>query len=329
MCGRSSEVHSVFKPQRRILSKVPLVKLSRRVGHLSCLGTSSLHHTITTSIERCDTAPPKLGMAAVRNYKYKKLNRNGSEIRLLEVCPAEGVEDRLKCRLVNVKPIDDLEFIGLSAVAGDFSKTETIVLNNNQRVAIPADLGEALRHLRAALQPDQLTTPAWLTHLWKGMRDLRQDQSGKLLVWTAELCVNPHDPQEQAGRREHMRLAYRKAKMVVGWLGPRDETSDTAVEIIRTIDRAMPANFGLPDDKLKHPENYAPRCEWLDELKWFWEVPAGLDDPRDSLVFRSISQFMSRPYLQSDWVLQEIAMATCPSFLVGDKMISWKQSKSL
>lgn len=247
-------------------------------------------------------ASPMLGMVTSRNYnKYKKLNRDGSEIRLLEVLPAGGVEGGLKCRMVNAKHTNDLEFIGLSALAGDTTQTETIVLNNSHKVAIPADLGEALRHLRSIfLHPDQLATPARLTHLWKGVRDFRQDQwTGKLLVWTAELCVNRYDPQEQSRRHEYMRLAYKKAKMVVGWLGPRDETSDAAVEIIRTIDRAMPANFGNPDDKLYHPENYAPRCEWLDELKWIWDVPPELDDPTDTLVFRSISAFMARPYLQA------------------------------
>lgn len=302
-------------------------------------------------------------MGAARNYKkYKKLNRNGSEIRLLEVLPAANVEDGLKCRLVNTKPTDELDFIGLSALTGGAGQgegdgdddatqqqqctTETLVLLGNHRhvkVAITAALGEALRHLRAVFcqHPDHHhhhhpSAAAWLPHHpWQAgmlMRDLLLDGqssssggNGKLLVWAPELCINHDDAQELAGRREHMRLAYKKAKAVVGWLGPRDETSDTAVEIIRMIDAAMPANFGHPADKIQHPEHYAPRCEWLDALKWFWEVPAGTRDPTDTLVFRSISGFMARPYLQSDWILQDLAMATCPTFLIGDKIIPWTQ----
>ena len=74
-----------------------------------------------------------------------------------------------------------------------------------------------------------------------------------------------------------MALAYAAAKMVVGWLGPRDATSDTAVQVIRAIDEACPPRFGEPGDRRAHPDNYGPEMVFLEGVAHLWDLRSGGD----------------------------------------------------
>lgn len=122
-----------------------------------------------------------------------------------------------------------------------------------------------------------------------------------------------------------MALAYKSAKMVLGWLGSANETSDVALRIIRTFERAMPPRFGDAGDRELRPENYAPRIEWMRPLQYLWHVPTETIDPTEVPIYKAISGFLSRPYFRRDWILEEMAMARSPAFLVGDQMLSWMQ----
>ncbi|KAH6659134.1 heterokaryon incompatibility protein-domain-containing protein [Truncatella angustata] len=277
---------------------------------------------------------------------FRKLHPSGSEVRLLELQPAHDISDTVVCRLVNIALAPDVEFIGLSVLYGDSNTTEQICLNE-RRISVPATLAQALRNVRAVVfdavevkdaaseeqrfTPTAKKTPRWLSRLLKGVQSIlldsnpRSDLQTPLRLWVDALCVNQSDAREQSQRRAHMAMVYRSARMVVGWLGEKDETSDYAVKIIRTVDKCMPDNFGDPEDKTQHPENYAPQYKWMTEMKWLWDVPPDIRDPTQFPAFVAAQAFFSRPYLQRDWILEEIAMATFPAFLVGDEILSWMQ----
>lgn len=291
---------------------------------------------------------------STRQLNYKNLSRDRHDIRLLEVQPASDINDIIVARLVNRQLTPELEYIGVSALYGDTDVSEKVQIDN-KRIALPANLGQALRHARAVFSQSDVSSnasegegssmearrskepkpdkkpPRWLGNILRGLGfqrpeiDRARNQSTTLLVWLDAVCVNRRDAREQKEQHRMMSNAYRNAKAVVGWLGQKDDTSDLAVHIIRTCDRALPAHFGTPEDKELHPENYPPHYVWLEDIKHLWELPEGVTDFREQHNVMALAKFLQRPYFQRDWILNELAMATFPTFLVGEEIVSWSE----
>lgn len=321
-----------------------------------------------------------------KNLEYRSVNLAKNEIRLLEIQAGSDISDPIIARLVNVKVTEDLEFIGLSALVGDLNDIEYMWINGC-KVGIPANIGEALRNVRAVFRRDQSflyqiesnsssqtnfpplsprpprsgpssinsnsnsnsnnnntthtsrprhkKTPGWLRHLLRGFQTLLPDQSNRgagretpLRVWLDCVCLDQRNVKEEQQRRAHMALAYGAAKLVVGWLGPKDETTDLAVSNLRTMDALTPAEFGEPGDREAHPENYGPRMDFLRPLGEAWRAGNQSDptrDPREGVYFKASENFLMRPFFHRQWILEEVAMSQFPAFLMGDEIVSWMQ----
>nr|WOD46322.1 hypothetical protein [Trichoderma atroviride] len=298
-------------------------------------------------------APPDVATT----IRYRPLDRSGNEVRLLELQPptTNDISERVVCRLVHEKLSDASNFIGLSALYGDITATETILLNGAS-ITIPSHLVQALQYMRvvflaaslptpdasttdlpgpAAMPPPPLPTPpkkapGWLRSLLKGVRQMLAEPgvpkgSPPLRIWLDLLCINPRDAREEAERRAHMARAYHHAKMVVGWLGEKDSTSDLAIEIIKAWDKVMPRTFGEPGDREAHPENYAPFMKWMAPVAHLSDIPEGIKDARDVPAYVAISGFLNRPYFRNSWILDDMSKARFPAFLLGDDIVSWMQ----
>ncbi|KAF4449087.1 hypothetical protein F53441_7599 [Fusarium austroafricanum] len=303
-------------------------------------------------------APPSDGLSSIQ---YRPLDLAAREVRVLELQPSPNndVNDRIVCRLVHEKLAEAPDFIGLSALYGDITNTETILLNGN-KVSIPSDLAEAIRYTRDVflgpraqsvingasssrvdLEPQRTVSnqqqepspppspkrpPGWLkSFLRKLVKPETKSDKPPLRIWIDLLCINRRDPKEESERRAHMARAYREARLVVGWLGPKDSTSDLAIEIIRAWDNCMPANFGEPGDRETHPENYAPILQWMGPVAHLSDIPEGITDPTEVPSYKAISSFLNRPYFRNTWILDDIAQAQFPTFMVGDGIVSWMQ----
>lgn len=373
-----------------------------------------------------------------KHLDYRPVSLAKNEIRLLEIQAASDLSDPIVARLVTVRVTEDLEFIGVSALVGDLNEMEYMWVNGS-KVNIPANIGEALRNVRAVFRRDSSSlyqvdsntssqthlptatatatipssgpplspspqarppaplsksstnnsssskpsrnsysskkTPGWLKNLLRGFQTLLPDHPGggsgrcggdsPLRVWLDCLCLDQRNVQEEQQRRAHMALAYGAAKLVVGWLGPKDETTDLAVANLRTIDVLTPATFGEPGDRAVHPEHYGPHMDFLRPLGEAWRAgnlittssststssssssQAQTTDrnggnrkgngngngekrkqpnPREGIYFKSAQNFLMRPFFHRQWILEEVAtMSQFPAFLVGDEIVSWMQ----
>ncbi|KAG5946102.1 hypothetical protein E4U59_004601 [Claviceps monticola] len=324
--------------------------------------------------------------ASTNSVRYRPLNRNRNEIRLLEVQPplTDDINERVVCRLVHERLDDDAEFAGLSTLYGTVTHYEYMQVNGS-KIAVPLNVAEALRHVRSLFlgrrdgqspdvtdatshtkvslspsQPQSLSPtqshsksppqpqsqlpwrsppqsrsdkiPGWLRSLLKNAKQMLVDSSSSkgnsppsLRIWLDLLCINRQDAKEEAERRSSLVRAYRHAQMVIGWLGPADDTSDLAIDIIRAWDSCMPVNFGEPGDREAHPENYAPIMQWMGPVAHLSIIPEGVTDPGDVPSYKAISSFFNRPCFRNAWILDDMALARFPTFLVADKIVSWKQ----
>ncbi|KAI1848146.1 hypothetical protein JX266_005859 [Neoarthrinium moseri] len=270
---------------------------------------------------------------------YRRLNSTRKEIRLLELQPAQKIEDQVVCRLITVPLTEDLEFIGLSSLYGDPSETEKVVVNGIP-LAIPENLAQALRHVRqvfypTAVKPRQraqskdVKAPRWLQHLLNHVGNVIPDQDLErkipLRIWLDVLCINQSDDKEKGNQVTSLAQIYGAARMVVGWLGLKSDTTDAGAEVLRQIDEAMPPTWGDPGDEARNPQNYSPHHEWMTKIQHLWEPVAYGLSPLKNDHWVGVADFQNRPYFHRVWILREIMMARYPAFMVGDAIVSWEQ----
>jgi hypothetical protein len=271
-----------------------------------------------------------------RQVVYQRLDPTENQIRILELQPARhGINDKLVCRLVRVALTDDLEYIAISSLFGDPANTEQITVNGRQ-VTLPATLCQALRHVRAVfLSPsgvpgDQQQTalkkqPNWLLQAFRQVRSILPDSSktnhdkAKLCVWLDAICIDRQDGQERGQQLVHMGMVYRSAKMVVAWLGMKGDLSDLCVQTMKEVEDAFPPHFGELQDKVNNPQNYAPCHEWMANITHIWT------NVHEGQYYPALLDFVERPYFNRSWILDEISLARYPAFLIGDRIVSWRQ----
>ncbi|KAK7957712.1 hypothetical protein PG988_012560 [Apiospora saccharicola] len=295
----------------------------------------------------------------------QRLDLSKNQIRMVELQPAPDIGDRVVCRLVNLTLTDKLEFVALSSLLGDAPITTEFVTVNDRAIRIPTTIEQALRHVRAVFLPavslndcsssptDDSTThisirsngsgsgsgsgsgngngngndnyreaweklpptpkrertlpparkpPGWLVQMLKNVRSILPDPSksrkdrdapkqtpNTLYVWIDALCVNRNSAAESSGLLCHMGAVYRQAKMVIGWLGLKGPDTDLGVE------------------------------GWMKQLEPVW------GETVNSPYYPGIYDMLSRPYFNRNWILDELALARYPAFLIGDRILSWNQ----
>lgn len=149
-------------------------------------------------------------------------------------------------------------------------------------------------------------TPKWLKNLLRPFRSILPVEASNnaarpepLRVFLDCLCMNARNSHEAEQRRATLALAYGSAKITVGWLGEKDETSDVAIQIFRTLDEMCPPGFGTPEDRAEHPENYSPVMKWLEPMGVAWvEEAKTTEDPEQGRLFLSMTNFFGRPLFQ-------------------------------
>ncbi|KAK8085796.1 hypothetical protein PG997_007067 [Apiospora hydei] len=271
---------------------------------------------------------------ATGTIKYRKLNRSKNEIRLLELLPASDAAAPVVCRLVTVPLTDELEYLALSSLYGDHNDASRIVVDDRQ-VLITTHLAQALKHVRTVFFPSlirrQQEQAAIVAAQQKQQRQKRQRQhpedeaSTPLRIWVDALCINQADDYEKDRQRSGIAAIYGSAKMVIGWVGLKIPQTDAGLAAMHEIHSAMPKHWGDPEDEAEHPEDYSPTHRWTRNVAHLWADRESDGAPAFSLDhWVGAADFMHRPYFQRRWILEEIALARYPTFLIGDAIVSWK-----
>ncbi|KAH8681074.1 hypothetical protein BX600DRAFT_429050 [Xylariales sp. PMI_506] len=284
-----------------------------------------------------------------QSIRYRRLNASKREFRLLEIRPVKNVEDRVVCRLITVPLSEKLQYLALSSLYGDPSEAETIFVDGIP-ITITAHLGQALRHIRTVFysngfgdlrtekeqqrqQRQAQAPPNWLSSLFRNVSTLDcQDSNGDnnminkapLRLWVDVLCINHADDREMANQTLGINQIYASARLVVGWLGLKGACSDAALDLIEEIDDAMPLTWGDPGDEQYNPADYAPHHRWLAPLAHTWADSPDNGAPSYPLPhWAGGAELAERPYFQRGWILEELAHARFPTFLVGDTVVPW------
>ncbi|KAH8767593.1 heterokaryon incompatibility protein-domain-containing protein [Hyaloscypha finlandica] len=144
----------------------------------------------------------------VSSYRYKPLDTQKNEIRLLTIEPLTPVS-LIKCQIQTVSLDNAPPYQALSYAWGHGRGYRNIYLQGY--------LYSVTENLAAALR--QLSRPG----------------SGVRPIWIDAICINQQDPRERNHQVNKMRAIYEQAECVIIWLGPADEHSSRALALSRSL----------------------------------------------------------------------------------------------
>lgn len=170
-------------------------------------------------VEKESANAPELTSAAL-NTVYTPLDVHNREIRLLTLHYGEAHQD-VTITLSVVSLNDKPKYEALSYVWGDSNNTSTISLDGY----------------------DFSVTQ----NLFKALRSLRQSHTTRIF-WVDAICVNQKDILERNSQVSFMKDIYCGCALCIIWLGEEETTTETAMDIIKSMSRGQHLEhwFNLP-----------------------------------------------------------------------------------
>ncbi|KAH8814954.1 heterokaryon incompatibility protein-domain-containing protein [Xylogone sp. PMI_703] len=142
-------------------------------------------------------------------YEYTPLEKDSHVIRLITILPG-AFGDELHCNCLNTK-LEDAPVYECLSYAWGLPNFSSSILIDGHTLPITPNLEEALRHLRYPYE--------------------------KRVMWIDAICINQAANEERSSQVQIMGEIYSRARQTIVWIGPRDETSDRAINFLRNMAR--------------------------------------------------------------------------------------------
>ena len=144
------------------------------------------------------------------------------------------------------------------------------------------------------------------------------------LWWIDALCINQQDDDEKSQQVALMREIYSSAKQVLVNLGPIDDNTDLACNLIlKLCELYQTKKLDLEGAVYQLSVPMAEKYPFGDEK--LRELGLPLKDAEDWLA---LAKFLSRPYFERVWVLQELVVSSAPIVVFcGSLQLPWAAFK--
>lgn len=157
--------------------------------------------------------------------------------------------------------------------------------------------------------PDGSTIPI-AQNLCVALRHFRHQKECRRL-WVDALCINQEDDNERSSQVPLMGGIYRRANRVIAWIGPEENNSSEALELISYIGRQVEINWRIASIR---PAKGSKDLAWA-------ELAA--EAPFNERQLQCLSLLFQRPWFERIWVRQEISLATQAIMKCGNKEVEW------
>ena len=207
-------------------------------------------------------------------FQYTPLHDNCRFIRVLCLERPQRVADyhraTIPCASLLCIPLDEeVSYVALSYVWGDSSKKLPIILNE---------------------------CVFWVTESLAGALERFHEPDRILLLWADAVCINQKDLLEKGAQVQEMGNIYRKAQLVLGWIGPTADDSELALKSLAYIGSACAA---MPD---------GPCIQ--ERLQFFQHaLPESEDSLDKAFPILPVIALCSRPWWVRIWVVQEVVLS--------------------
>ncbi|KAI0429835.1 heterokaryon incompatibility protein-domain-containing protein [Xylaria sp. FL1042] len=264
-------------------------------------------------------------------------------IRLLEIVPALP-DEQIECVLTTVHNIEDTpNFDALSYVWGESLSAEPI-LCNGIRVTVTQNLHEALKYLRPL--PSWESVQTWSTkhdlyssrHVWRSFcRNRYEQQENTMLlripVWIDAICINQDDLNERANQVKLMRTIYQTTSTVKARTDPHVMSLRGPImsQVRRIAPRhhmetygSMPVVLSFIAQALRNMEAQPTPLVSLRPLEdsEYRNLVYGLPPP-SAREWKAFREFLSNPWFQKIWVVQEVVLARKAVVVLGNWHVDW------
>ncbi|RAQ99939.1 HET-domain-containing protein [Stemphylium lycopersici] len=168
------------------------------------------------------------------------------------------------------------------------------------------------KHTTANGEKDSLQYLNVRANLMTALRYLRLRDAPRVL-WIDAVCIDQTNLIEKGQEVARMGQIYNKALRVVVWLGPEDESTPLALDIIERISAGVELTWHHRGIHRTIPGSEAQVLE---------------QRPEDSALslehWKALSRFLRRPWFSRLWIRQEVQLASEVRVLCGRKEVAWE-----
>jgi len=144
-------------------------------------------------------------------------------------------------------------------------------------------------------------------------------------VWIDAICIDQSNLQERSSQVQMMASIYGAAERVVGWLGPADDTTVSALSVVDRLSAVVP----------QHPRSFADFQHLARRFDAMQLTEADFFAPQSygqKLGTQCITKadwlawiaLLYRPYFERAWIVQEVTLARRLVLVCGDRVILWE-----
>ncbi|KAI4237629.1 MAG: hypothetical protein LQ349_001719 [Xanthoria aureola] len=208
-------------------------------------------------------------------YEYTPLDKKAGEIRLMTLLPGRfnaPICITLKTKVLSLANIP--KFQALSYAWG----SDVECLN------IHVVAGRGVQGVRSAAL-------SVTRNLFEGLKHLRQTRRSTVL-WIDQICVDQKNLEERGEQVLRMPDIYSLAQGVTVWLGPEEDNSNVAMEILNDVGQDLAVDWGLQEYEVNPYSSLYSRGLDLSPQQWL-----------------SIMNLLSRSWFDRLWVVQEVCLA--------------------
>ena len=234
---------------------------------------------------------PRHSQQSSERYSYDELPKDGSKIRLIELLG--GNDPQIRCKM-HVFHLEDSRSLCNNGRRGKYEALSYTWQSQTLNDHVICD-GKVLYVTQT---------------LYEALRTLRRATTSRLL-WIDQLCINQGDVTERNCQVRLMRLIYNRADLVIAWLGPEDQYTAAAFQLVQSIF----AEHVSPDVSLDAEP----------EAIWDKQQMDAMGLPRfPSFPWEALARLFERPYFRRTWVVQEVVVASDIIIRCGSFALSWE-----
>jgi hypothetical protein len=239
------------------------------------------------------------------NYKYRRLSRPSSQIRLLKLLSSEATstntpkKDVIECILSDHELDEAPEFEALSYTWGNLSQ-------DRLSIRVVESWGDKYTYTELRVT----------RNLYAALKRLRCLSTSRIL-WIDQICIDQSNKRGSVAERNlqvlFMKNIYQTAQKVIVWLGDDDADTPIIAEMLRRLPTA-------PDDAVTDSKI----LQRLDQEVLYWIIhyetctDGHAKDRRQALI-----RFLNRQWFGRAWVYQEAVVAADLKVVLGSFSFSF------
>ena len=229
-------------------------------------------------------------------YQYSPLRDEATDIRLLTILPNSATSSDEIHILINIIPLEQGSNIEYEALSYTWGSAENLVdifvgVQEDHVLPVTQNLAEALQHLR--------------------------DETKEGAFWIDAICIDQQNLQERGRQVCRMAYIYQMATRAIFWLGPGNEQTKIALEIMKHMSSRFEIDWDLAGA-------ITPSREAAESGEEEW-ADTSISLPWSKEQFDGIFSILNHSWFERVWIRQEVWLTRENATLIcGNSGMSWR-----